>query len=94
MKKIVLFIAFASLAFGCICAGDILSGFTNSKTHIISTINSATSEIKGSLIPSINKNIEDIKRQNEELEKLLKAYMQEAEQKREILFYLEAINKL
>ncbi|HDX6248343.1 TPA: hypothetical protein RPV63_001542 [Campylobacter fetus subsp. venerealis] len=95
MKKILLMsIALAINAFGCVCAADITNGFTNSKTHIKTTIDSATNEIRGRLIPSIDKNIQDIKKQNKELKKLLKAYMQEAEQKREILFLLEAINRI
>ena len=95
MKKILL-IGMVSVvgAFGCVCAMDIAAGFNNSKIHIKTTVDSATNEIRNSLIPSIDRNIADIKKQNEELAKLLKAYMQEAEQKREILFLLEAINRI
>ena len=95
MKKIVLifFVAVGSL-YACVCAADIISGFTSSKTHIVTTINQATTEIESGLIPALERNIDDIKKQNEELRKLLIAYMQNAEQKREISFMLESITKI
>ena len=95
MKKIVfIFLAMVGSLYACVCAGDIISGFTSSKTHIVTTINQATTEIESGLIPALDKNIEDIKKQNEELKKLLVAYMQNAEQKREISFLLESITKI
>lgn len=95
MKRILLVcVALAGSVYACVCAGDIIGGFSTSKIHIVTTINQATQEIETGLIPAIDKNIEDIKKQNEELTKLLVAYMQNAEQKREITFMLEAITKI
>lgn len=95
MKKIVLGLCFFSAAaVACVCTIDIISGFVGSKSQISATIDSATAEIEGNLIPAIERNIADVKKQNEELARLLKAYTLEAEQKRNIIFYLEEINQI
>ena len=94
MKKIVLCLClFSAAAVACVCTIDIVNGFVGSRSQISATIDSATAEIEG-LIPAIERNIADVKKQNEELEKLLKAYTLEAEQKRHIIFYLEKINNI
>jgi lipoprotein len=95
MKKIVLCLCFFSAAaVACVCTIDIVNGFVGSRSQISATIDSATAEIERDLIPAIERNIADVKKQNEELEKLLKAYTLEAEQKRHIIFYLEEINNI
>lgn len=95
MKKIVLCLClFSAAAVACVCTIDIVNGFVGSRSQISATIDSATAEIEGNLIPAIERNIADVKKQNEELEKLLKAYKLEAEQKRHIIFYLEEINNI
>ena len=95
MKKIVLCLClFSAAAVACVCTIDIVNGFVGSRSLISATIDSATAEIEGNLIPAIERNIADVKKQNEELEKLLKAYTLEAEQKRHIIFYLEEINNI
>lgn len=95
MKKIVLGLClFSAAAVACVCTIDIVNGFVGSRSQISATIDSATAEIEGNLIPAIERNIADVKKQNEELEKLLKAYTLEAEQKRNIIFYLEEINQI
>ena len=95
MKKIVLCLClFSAAAVACVCTIDIVNGFVGSRSQISATIDSATAEIEGNLIPAIERNIADVKKQNEEREKLLKAYTLEAEQKRHIIFYLEEINNI
>jgi len=94
MKKLILFLLLTIQAFGCLCTGDIRAGFRQSSDHIANIVNKATSEINNNLVKEINKNTEDIKKQNIELEKLLKAYQEELAEKREILFLLEKIEKL
>ena len=95
MKKIVLCLClFSAAAVACVCTIDIVNGFVGSRSQISATIDSATAEIEGNLIPAIERNIADVKKQNEELEKILKAYTLEAEQKRHIIFYVDEINNL
>lgn len=95
MKRIflIIFMLFSS-CFGCLCVGDINAGFNGSSSQISNVIDNATNIINNKLIKEINKNAEDIKSQNLELEKLLKAYKEELTEKKEILFLLEKIEKL
>ncbi|WP_235604571.1 hypothetical protein, partial [Campylobacter fetus] len=63
----------------------------NSSSEVSNLINMTTSEISNNLIPQVVKNIEDIKKQNAELEKLVLSYTEEVLKQEEILFLLKKI---
>ncbi|OCR87723.1 hypothetical protein CFT12S00416_07805 [Campylobacter fetus subsp. testudinum] len=77
--------------YACVCATDITTSFSNSSSEVSNLINMTTSEISNNLIPQVVKNIEDIKKQNAELEKLVLSYTEEVLKQEEILFLLKKI---
>lgn len=97
MKKIVLFLASLGLISSlqaCLCAGDVVQGFSNATNNIVKVLTNAETEIYSNVIPAINKNIADIEEQNKILEKIIAAYTERNIQKKELIFLLTQLKNM
>lgn len=97
MKKIVLFLSSLGLISSlqaCLCAGDVVQGFSNATNNIVKVLTNAETEIYSNVIPAINKNIADIEEQNKILDKIIVAYKERNIQKKELIFLLTKLKEL
>jgi len=94
IKKVVLFFCFSSFLYasGCRCPLEINEIFNNIKIHVVDkNVNPTRSSISSTLIPQIQKNKASIDRQNEVLEKQLKAEKLKALEASKLAFLLEKL---
>ena len=92
MKKI-LFAATIFLpvmVFGCVCTGDIETSFDRAAHYVADkNVRPMHNNITNRLIPAIQKNTDTIKKQNEQLKKLIEEEKYKSLQYRKIIFELE-----
>ncbi|TEY00705.1 hypothetical protein [Campylobacter sp. US33a] len=92
MKKIPMSIGLLMLisvdVFGCLCAGQIANGFNQFTSNVTHSINSQTQAIGNDNIPSIEKSVELLKKENDILKKFNKAQKEIVLKKEYFIFEL------
>jgi coproporphyrinogen III oxidase-like Fe-S oxidoreductase len=97
MKKVflcfMLCFGFLSYASGCLCVSEITQTYNGIESKVEEYINSQKNAVN-KLVDRIKKNTEDIKQQNEIIEKMIEAEKRKTLQNTEIVFLLKKVIEL
>lgn len=93
MKALFAFLFLSSLAFACVCSGNISSSFSSFSSHVREKLN-AQSQSLSVLTQSIQKNTQILISQNILLKRELALVKKEILQSEELIFLLKQKNQL
>lgn len=95
MRKIVFISGIVVVsAFCCLCAGNIMQGFTTLTTKVTTSVDTQTNIVKSNLIPQVTANIELLEEENKLIEDLINQEKDISLKNKEIIFELQRKNKL